>query len=259
MFWGIYKMSHLRIACISDVHLEYNTTPFSSLPDADVLVCAGDVGCPFTHTYKNFLQERKKKYKYMILVPGNHEYYHHSEALNLTHPRSMKKVEEKLEEICTSVGVLFLQKSSVEIEGVVFYGCTFWSDPTSSDGERWWKERHDAKHIPDLKSAKDYLRLHRQHKDWLQKSLQEASSEKVVVVTHHLPSYELVAPKFRGSSKNGYYVSNSDALVGMADLWIAGHTHCFLDQKVHGVRCVCNPVGYPWEECPHRKNLILEI
>ena len=249
----------LCIALLSDVHLEYNIQLDLNLPEADVLVCAGDIGSPFTKIYTQFLQKMVQKYKYVILVPGNHEYYQHSQVLNLTHPRPMSEVEQKIEGLCKELGVIFLQKSSVKIEGVLFLGCTLWGDPTSSGGEDWWNERYDAKHVADFKSVDDYLRLHQDHRDWLTTQLRRKSKLKRVVVTHHLPSYELIEPKFKDSPKNGYYTSNSDELVKKADLWFAGHTHCFIDKKVQGVRCICNPVGYPWEECPYHPDFTIHI
>ncbi len=249
----------LRIALISDVHLEYNTNLDLSLPEADILVIAGDLGSPFTKIYSHFLEEMTAKYKHVIIIPGNHEYYHHSEALNLAQPRSMKQVEEKLQRVCTSTGAIFLQKSSVEIGGIVFYGCTLWGDPSSSKGEEDWSDRYDSKYIADFKSVSDYLHLHQEHKEWLNSQLEKKTSKKVVVITHHLPSYKLIESKFKGSSKNGYYASDSDELVKMADLWIAGHTHCLIDKKIHNTRCICNPVGYPWEECPYNEHLKIEI
>jgi len=249
----------LSIALISDVHLEYNADLDLGLPDADVLVCAGDLGSPFTKIYVQFLTEMVNNYEYVIVIPGNHEYYQYSEALNYNHPRSMKEVEQKIHQICESLGAIFLQKSNVEIRGVTFYGCTLWGDPTSSGGEDWWSERYDAKHIANFKSVNDYLKLHIEHKTWLESQLATKKKKKVVVVTHHLPSYKLVEEKFRRSSKNGYYTSNSDELIKLADLWLAGHTHRFIDKEIDGVRCICNPIGYPWEYSPYRENLKIEI
>lgn len=247
----------LCIALISDVHLEYNTLMDLHIPEADILVCAGDIGSPFTRNYVFFLEKMVQKYKYVILVPGNHEYYQHSQALNRTYPRTISEVEQRLEKLCAELGVIYLQKRSVKIEGILFMGCTLWGDPTSSGGEEWWNERYDAKHIADFKNMDNYLMLHQEHKDWLEKELSKTNKNKTVVVTHHLPSYGLIETKFKGSSKNGYYTSHSDELVEKADLWLAGHTHCFIDKKIKGTRCICNPVGYPWEDCPYKQDLII--
>lgn len=249
----------LSIALISDVHLEYNVDLDFGLPEADVLVCAGDLGSPFTKMYVHFLTEMVNNYEYVIVIPGNHEYYQHSEALNYNYPLLMKEVEQKIQEICNSIGAIFLQKSTVEIRGIVFHGCTLWSDPSSSGGEDWWPERYDAKHINDFKTVNSYLSIHKEHKSWLKSQLQKKTKKKVVVVTHHLPSYRLIETRFKGSSKNGYYTSNSDKLVKLADLWLAGHTHCFIDKKVEGVRCICNPIGYPWEDSSYSENIKIEI
>lgn len=247
-----------NITLISDLHLEYNDERIIELPNADILVCAGDIGSPFTKSYKNFLQSiiDTHNYKYIIVIAGNHEYYQHSEGLNLGHPRSMKDVEEQIKVICEELGVIFLQKSVFELPDVIFYGCTLWADPSISKGESEWRSRYDANHISDFKTVKDYIRLHEDHKNWLMTQLSKKSNKRKVVISHHVPSYQLVEKHFKGSSKNGYYVSPCDHLIEKADLWLCGHTHAAIDQRVRGVRCVCNPIAYPWEKSPYTMKII---
>ncbi len=251
----------MKIALISDVHLEYNTELDIELPEADVLVCAGDIGSPFTQAYTHFLKEMRAMYDTVIVIPGNHEYYQQSPAQSRTHPRSMRLTERRIQEVCKQTNVIFLQKEFVDIDNVRFYGCTLWADPFSSGGEGFWHGQNDSKHISDLERPEDYLKMHNNHRQWLDTALRKAPKDKkIVVVTHHLPSYTLIDPKFKHSKKNGYYASHCDDLLPHADLWLAGHTHRFMDYSLDGTtRFCCNPVGYPWESLQYHGELCITI
>ena len=67
-----------------------------------------------------------------------------------------------------------------------------------------------------------------------------------VVVTHHVPSYQLVAPEFRGSRINGAFtVELADYIaVSGIDYWIYGHSHRNIDKTIGSTRCLCNQFGY---------------
>ena len=70
----------LTIQYVSDVHLEHCVQNFSSIIDlvqpADVLVLAGDIGCPKDSNFKDFLIKCKTHFATVLFVPGNHEYFH---------------------------------------------------------------------------------------------------------------------------------------------------------------------------------------
>lgn len=72
------------IYAISDVHTEFYDTAkeiYDKLPmsPATHLVLAGDIGVVLAgvkrQIYKDFLTMCKNKYKNVVLIPGNHEYY----------------------------------------------------------------------------------------------------------------------------------------------------------------------------------------
>lgn len=70
-----------KIAYCSDLHLEFGRLNIE-LPDADILLLAGDIYVNYlfnkhdsTDDVIDFFTEISKKYKNIIYVPGNHEYY----------------------------------------------------------------------------------------------------------------------------------------------------------------------------------------
>ena len=67
---------------------------------------------------------------------------------------------------------------------------------------------------------------------------------KTVVVSHHLPSAESVAARFKDSLLSACFASELDYLFGKMDLWVHGHTHDNMDYVANGTRVICNPRGY---------------
>ena len=67
-----------------------------------------------------------------------------------------------------------------------------------------------------------------------------------VVVTHHLPSKSSVAPQWKGSALNPFFVCDLEGLMitRKPALWLHGHTHANVDATVGATRIVCNPFGY---------------
>ena len=86
--------------------------------------------------------------------------------------------------------------------------------------------------------------LHREAVAWLASKLAKPHDGKTVVVTHHLPSMQSVAERFKASPLSAAFASNLDHLVERADLWIHGHTHDNFDYRLGKCRVVCNPRGY---------------
>ena len=68
--------------------------------------------------------------------------------------------------------------------------------------------------------------------------------QKLVVITHHAPSYRSVENQYRGDLLNAAYANKLDALVEKTTLWVHGHTHHSFDYQIGEGRVVCNPRGY---------------
>jgi predicted phosphodiesterase len=83
----------------------------------------------------------------------------------------------------------------------------------------------------------------------------------VVVMTHHLPSMDLIDEKYKGYvDYNPFFASDcSELLKDPVKIWISGHTHTGYDKTIDGVHCVCNPVGYPSENPTGDFNRVVEL
>ena len=82
--------------------------------------------------------------------------------------------------------------------------------------------------------------------DFIKKSVSASQTKHKVVVTHHVPSYQLVAPEFQGSRINGAFtVELADYIADSGiDYWIYGHSHRNIDKTIGATRCLCNQFGY---------------
>ena len=113
-------ISNIRV--ISDIHLEFYSTEINYYdiitPNIyDILVLAGDIGNPFEYIYKNFLVWCRQNFLKVCIIAGNHEYY----------GNTIEDTNRKIEEICNSNSIIFLNNSVFIHKNIAFIGTTLWS------------------------------------------------------------------------------------------------------------------------------------
>lgn len=250
----------LRIYSISDLHLEFYPnhrdlwkviSPF--LPNADILILAGDIGIAYGikgyDEYTSLLLLFKQKYENVILVPGNHEYYK-------TKKYDIVTVTDTLRKMCDETGVVLLSNNMAKIKDVYFIGTTLW---TKAESHIRHFMSDFGKVFPDVPTYnKEFQRCY----DWLKKTLDETHEtiqnnrcdDRIVVITHHLPSKHLIHEKYSsGLFNSGYYTDIlQDLKLDNVDLWLSGHTHESIIYEYEKpntdiLTIGINPVGYPSE------------
>jgi len=229
----------------SDLHLElYDTLPpFESLltPCAQYLVLAGDIGHP--KQLRALFAWALPKWKRIFYVAGNHEYYgadyaeRHAELVALT-------------STFDTVTFLHAKNPSFACEDCVVIGSTLWTHvPEKSN----WTAVRDYRTIRFPGDTRTHLNaLHAEERTVLEREITSWKQKgfPICVITHHMPSFDLLHPKFAMSTVNDCFASSCDALVKEVDVWIYGHTHSCSQQRIHGTLCVCNAKGYEEEEVP---------
>jgi len=231
----------MLLSLLSDIHLDFSPDPLSyieffipSSPRLDtVLMLAGDIGNPFSDIYRIFLHRLSLLYLKVFIISGNHEYHH---------PSPFHHIDSLISSITSSFSnVHFLQRSSLVFNRVRFLGCTLWSlsDPSLI------LNVSDYSHIPSM-SSDLCIHMHTRDSDWLtsQLALENHLYDHTVVMTHHLPSYSLISPKYLNNPTNIFYASMSDHLVIKASIWLCGHSHTPTYLTIGSCRCYINPVGY---------------
>lgn len=268
----------LTFQVLSDLHVDISgvdTIPCS--PSANVAIVPGDVGSWAHDGVRSFLDRCSSAWELVIFVPGNHEFY----------GGDFDAVDAAMREWCTnhrSGRIKYLNCDVFHFRGVVFVGCTLWSkifgavDVADSraitvGGRPWSRGENNTMHSAQAGWLKGQVEDLTAQRRWDQRaarakrilgaiseSLGDSAADmiseagcpladaKIIVVTHHLPSYHLINNKFQGSAVNSHFASNCDDLIPMADYWIFGHSHMRCLKWIQGVQCISNPFGYAWED-----------
>lgn len=201
--------------------------------NSDYAIFAGDAGNQEKY-YDYVIKGLKTRYKEVIGVRGNHEFY--ITNYNVPHQK----------------GRDMLSCVEMEIEGLRIVGCTLWANMWSNTllyGQDIRRMINDFKFIPEFwdrqHNAPDYAaRLYWTSRDWL---LGRAGAD--IVVTHFAPTLNSIHSKYAGNALNPWFANDDEELLRLMKpkVWVHGHTHSHFDFEQHDVRVVCNPIGYPRE------------
>ena len=264
----------MKLQLLSDLHLEVHPhfSP-SPAPGADVLVLAGDIGSyqpgsqladgDFGLARFSPLPQYAGWPTPVVFVPGNHEY--DGQDFDTAHAR--------LRRTCYRLGLIWLERESVVLQGVRLVGTTLWSDfdalaghgADASQGQRL-KLREKA-----FRAADFYLRktggtrhgepfLAAQLREqalvcqaWLREALARPFDGATVAVTHFAPSLCSADPRYGMTPGTAGFCNALDDCLPLARLWLHGHLHAPSDYLASGThadgnswscRVVANPLGY---------------
>ncbi len=281
----------MNIQLLSDLHLESNPHFMARpVPGADLLVLAGDIG-----SYQNDSQLVKlgiadfglARFSPLpvahggaawptpvVFIPGNHEY----DGLDFD------EAHARLRAACEHLGIVWLERQTVVLQGVRFIGCTLWTDFDALTTERAFtgevtlaeqlKLRDKA-----LRAANFYLKKNHSLRGgaplladavreqglasqaWLRQALAVPFEGKTVVVTHFAPSLRSADPRYGLTPGTAGFCNALDDLLPLAQLWLHGHLHCPNDYVHHGCRVVANPLGYArkGEQAAFKPELLIKI
>ena len=94
-------------------------------------------------------------------------------------------------------------------------------------------------------------RRHRADRAFIERELENAehAGDRVVVITHHAPSPRSIRPWFKGDPYNCAFASDLDRVIEryQPELWIHGHMHDPVDERLGRTRLLANPAGYRYE------------
>lgn len=236
----------MKIQYASDIHLELSdnlrfikSEPFEVT--GDVLVFAGDIGYLRDRTLPNlrFWKWASANYREVLLVPGNHEFYGNGDVLAYGDSWSREILPN----------VHYYQNKVVRIDNVDFILSTLWSHIRPEDEYFVHRGMNDFRQI--LYNGRrftpaDFNAEHEKCLEFIKQSVAESTAERIVVVTHHLPSMAVVAPEHKGSLLNSAFATELGNFIADSriDVWIFGHSHANEDAIIGNTRLVCNQLGY---------------
>ncbi len=258
----------MKIQLLSDLHLEVHPQfQPQPAPGADVLVLAGDIGsyqAGSLLTDEDFGLVRFSPLPPsaggagwptpVLFVPGNHEY--DAQDFDAAHAR--------LQAVCQRLGIHWLERQELVLQGVRFIGTTLWSDFDALAQHRGLQrpEQQQAQREKAFRAANYYLRKTGgtrnglpflapevraqalQCQDWLRAALAQPFAGPTVVVTHFAPSLASADPRYGLVPGTAGFCNALDALLPQAQLWLHGHLHTAIDYQAQGCRVVANPLGY---------------
>lgn len=255
-----------RIQYVSDLHLEFYDKlafPLILTPAARYLALAGDIGHPDTDLFKSFIDYTARNWDRVFFVAGNHEYYTRKPAQSWKHtiPAHMFETQDALKAIFArykNVTYLHHDNPSVYLAGenVAIVGSTLWSH-IPRESMYLSHAMNDYKYIPFESEGtvrpllpEDVNQLHTKEREMLEAQIDYWGSQKaqVVVITHHMPSFSLISPKYENSPYNMMFASHCEALMKPhVRSWIYGHTHNAGVASFKHTLCAVNARGYPHE------------
>jgi predicted phosphodiesterase len=243
----------LRLRILSDLHLEAADFAVPAA-EADVVVLAGDIA----NGGDGIAWGQVAFDGPVLYVAGNHEFF----------DREYDDARLEMQSAARNSAVTLMEREERIMGGVRFLGCTLWTD-FQLDGEagfaramrhRSWLVDYSAIRWGErLLEPDDTIGIHRGDAAWLAARLETPFDGPTVVITHHAPHRNSIAPAFATHPLNPGFVSDLDALMGRAALWIHGHTHTAFDYDVRGTRVVCNPRGYPHETTGFDPGLVITV
>lgn len=238
----------MKFHILSDLHVSHSQYTLQiSETDADAIILAGDIGNGNQGLL--FIEEIAQDIdKPIIIVLGNHDFY------GKRYDKVIRVWEERLSKLDADIRFLHEDNVATYIGDVLVLGSTLWTDFHKGDpmakvvamecmndfacidkntkGRKFLPTDAAVVHINTLNAFRKARDLH--------------PLDKLVIVSHHAPSFRSVGPRYKGDLLNGAFASDlEDFMYEMrADLWVHGHMHNFSDYKIDNTRVVCNPVGY---------------
>lgn len=269
----------IKIQYASDIHLEFIKS-IEQIPkilkniNADVLVLAGDISAISSkEDYDKFIMLLAyycPKYKYVIHISGNHEYYvthtpvTKDDCMNTIH-RKFKTMNKQFP------NYLYLNCEAVtlQINGnpYCFIGATLWSKVKQENYAEIQSSMNDYLNIYINRSDKVVKftievmqQLHNKHRLFIKKAIERSDNLKIpaILITHHKSVGDTPTDK-QTKFTQAYETDITNLLKPIVKLCIWGHTHVHYNKEINGIKFVSNPLGYPRQRTGFKSDCFITI
>ena len=250
----------MKVQILSDLHVDFkeNYKYFSDrcIKRADTLIVAGDIhphkrmdehgAYVWSDKRETFINEELlPRWKNVIVIPGNHEFY------GSTVDDEWFGKQLKVYENDKGNKVHYCNNHVLQIDGVYFVCSTLWSHIGHSNSYAVKQGLNDYRMISGL-TIDRMNEIHQANKDFLVEALTEIpDGKRCVFITHHVPSFHLIHPRWRGNSLNEAFSADMDTFIMMnsskISYWVHGHSHDYLNEYIDRTKFIRNPMGYPAE------------
>lgn len=228
----------MYIQVVSDLHLncnsDYSVDKYLNC-NSEILVLNGDI-CSLYYYDKlvTFIKSIHNKFKYIIYIPGNHEYYKPKDMNTHTSFTILYSKLDKLSDRFNNLHVL--DNTSIIIDNILFSGCTLWS--------------HSYTPLPPFVKIKGfnqsiYNQKNKVSINFIKDSIYYAKQNKLkhVIISHYPPSKICSKNISKNDRYRSLYYNNLDFLFSNEITWIYGHTHYNINKIVENTHLVSNQYG----------------
>lgn len=235
----------MKIQYCADLHLEFQenkeflkNNPL--LPKGDILLLAGDI-VPFKvlHKHNDFFDYVSGNFETTWWVPGNHEYY----SFDLANKQGC--FNEKIRN-----NVFLVNNFTHRLPGIKFIFSTLWT--RISPANEWnIQQRLSDFHVIGFHGNRmrphHYNRIHTESLNFIKTEVSTSINEKIIVVTHHVPTYIHYPEKYKGDVLNEAFAIELLDFIERSKIeyWIFGHHHHNApDFKIGSTNMRTNQLGY---------------
>ena len=236
----------MKIQYCSDLHMEFHknmrfmkSQPLE--PVGDVLVIAGDIGylVDTTIPHLRFWKWASENYRRVLMIAGNHEFYNNGDIA--AQGESWQKM------FLPNVG--YYHNKVVRIDNVDFILSTLWSRIPPVDELAIQNGMNDYTQILYNKRRLIPQNINDEFEKnfaFIQRAVNESDAEKIIVVTHQLPTFSALEEKYKGDVLNAAYATELGNYIADSRIsaWIYGHSHHATDMMIGNTHLVSNPLGY---------------
>ncbi|MBK3517964.1 metallophosphoesterase [Carboxylicivirga marina] len=247
----------MTVQYCSDLHLEFARNSDFIIdnpikPIGDILILAGDITF-WEHSYHShsFFDDVSEKFESVYYVPGNHEFYA---------GKDLKIIDEPVQ-IPIRKNVFLVNNITIKIGEVDFFFTMLWSHIIKEKAniiEQGVGDFHRIKYHRKKLNSDVFNLLHKRSLQFLKQAITKSSTDKKVVVTHHIPTQKCNPEYYKDSDINSAFVSEQETHIENwgIDYWIYGHHHANMPETtINGTSLVTNQLGYiDWGEQENFRN-----
>ena len=245
----------MKLRPISDLHFESfdyvpnldrvsrtlfgkNFIPVMADESEQILLLAGDITTA-QYPHIEFYEDLCKRFRHVLEVPSNHFYYGGDfELQDERHEARLKHIKN----------YTLLQNTFEIIDDVVFYGGAMWTNLNNSnplDMQNAKNSMMDYRYIRNL-TPEDTIHQYNLFVEGLELTRHDFTDHKLVVMSHHGPSYRSVGHRYIGNALNSAFVSHADNVILNVKpiIWKHGHVHGSGRYTIGETEVIHNPRGY---------------
>ena len=236
----------MKIQYASDLHLEFRNNARYLLdnpiiPVGDIFILAGDIGYLNDDNYRNhpFWDWASDNFAQVIVTVGNHELYKYYDLANL--PQGL---------VCAiRNNVKCYYNAVVHFDNIDIIVSTLWAKIRLEDAwqtERGVSDFHRILYNGEILTWDKFNQEHDKCFSFIQDEVEQSNAEHIIVITHHVPSFQLSSPDFAGSRINGAFTVELEKYIETSPIeyWIYGHSHRNIDKIIGKTKCITNQLGY---------------